>query len=60
MKYSLAIAALLGLASIDEVNAVRMAKANPAVIENVKKLDYPGSKQGMQYARTEEPVVIPE
>ena len=23
----------------------------PAVIENVKKLDFPGSKQGMQYAR---------
>ena len=59
MKYTLAIAALLGLASIDEVNAVRMNKANPAVEENVKKLDFPGSKQGMQYARTEEPVVIP-
>ena len=25
----------------------------PAVIENVKKLDFPGSKQGMPYARTD-------
>ena len=25
----------------------------PAIIENVKGLDFPGSKQGMQYARTD-------
>jgi len=59
MKYSLAIAALLGLATIDQVNAVRMGRANPATVENIKKVDFPGSHQGMGYARTEEPVVIP-